>query len=81
MRKADNPLATKALEIVADELKVMEERAINKVLHVIIAGKLTPEMAVQKWYEIYALRSVPAKLRRQAKRAARVADAKPVDTL
>lgn len=81
MRKHDNALATKALEIVADQLKESEEAAIKKVLRAINSGELTPEMALQKWYEIYALRKVPAKLRLKAKAGARSSDTKPVDTL
>ena len=81
MRKPSNPLAIKALEIVEDELKAMEERAIKKVCAAITNGEFTPELAVQKWHEIYALRLVPFKLKRQAQRGAKAMDAKPVDTL
>lgn len=81
MRARDNPLAIKALEIVQDELKAMEEIAIRKVLHAIVNGDLTPELAMQKWHEVYALRMVPMKLRRQGKRAAKRHDSKPLDTL
>lgn len=81
MKKAPNPLAIKALEIVEDQLKEFEEKAIKDVLRAIHEGRFTEELAMQKWHEIYALRLVPAKLRRQARVAAKRLDAKPVDKL
>jgi len=81
MRKPANPLALKALEIIGDDLKEAEEETIVKVLHAITGGKFTPEMAMQKWYEIYAQRQVVWRLKRQNKRVARQAEAKPVDSL
>lgn len=81
MRNPPNPLSIKALEIVRDELRDEEKKVIRKVLMSISSGEFTPDMAVQKWYEIRALRMVPARLKRQNRRAARLNDAKPVDTL
>lgn len=81
MKKSPNPLAIKALEIVEDQLKEFEEKAILKVLRAIHEGRFTEELAMQKWHEIYALRLVPSKLKRQARVAAKQADAKPVDKL
>lgn len=81
MKKSPNPLAIKALEIVEDQLKEFEEKAIKKVLRAIHEGNFTEELAMQKWHEIYALRLVPSKLKRQARVAAKQADAKPVDKL
>lgn len=81
MKKAPNPLATKALEIVEDQLKEFEEKAIKKVVRAIYEGTFTPELATQKWHEIYALRLVPSKLKRQARLVAKGTDAKPVDKL
>ena len=81
MKKEPSPLAIKALEIVEDQLKEFEEKAIKKVLRAIHEGNFTDELAVQKWHEIYALRLVPAKLKRQARLIAKKADSKPVDKL
>lgn len=81
MKSPANPLAIKALEIVEDQLKEFEEKAIRKVLRAIHGGSFSEEMAIQKWYEIYALRLVPSALKRQAKVSAKLSDAKPVDKL
>lgn len=46
----------------------LEAALITEVSRAIANNELTAEMALQKWYELYALRTLPKKIAREAKR-------------
>lgn len=81
MTTKSNPLAGRVLEAIKDHLDEEEKRVIKKALTLMREEKLTGEKAQQLFYEIRALRGLPAKLKKQTAAAARSLDKKPVDHL
>lgn len=53
--------AIKALEVLQPTMEKMEEQIISDVNRLIADGKLTPELALQKWYQLNAIRTLPRK--------------------
>lgn len=73
--------AVKLLDALTDILEDQEKAVVKKAMGEIRSKTLTPELAVQLWYEINALRKIPTAIQKQGRSIARSADEKPVDTL
>jgi hypothetical protein len=79
---SDKPIASpQMLEVISSELKTHEEKTIKDAIRKMDSKEMTGEIALQYWYQIHALRKIPASIKRTGKRLAQSSSEKPVDTL
>lgn len=61
----------RALEILESKLDKAETDVVDEAVKLIGKNELTPELALQKWYEIAGLRRAPERLKREIRKAGR----------